>query len=58
MEKTDQWPEHSLGIRGVWLVGRGRDYFSAYSKDGVEGIAYSNSCGSGVIAVRTEEVAK
>lgn len=44
--------EHKMGISGVWLVGRGRDYFKPFS-DGFAfcGVECFNSCGSFVLAI-------
>ena len=43
--------EHTLGISGVWLVGRSADWFKAYEDEVFKGIAVSNSCGSCVVCV-------
>jgi len=43
--------DNNLGICGVWLVGNSRDYFTAYEKDNLKGIAVSNCCGSFVVAI-------
>lgn len=40
-----------LGIHGLWFVGGGRDYLTAYEADGFRGIEVSNACGRFVIAV-------
>ena len=42
---------YSLGINGVWFVGRSRDYFNIYDKDGFVGYEVHNSCGSFVVAI-------
>lgn len=42
---------HTLGIAGVWLVGRSRDYFNSFDSDGFKGIEVYNSCGNFVIAI-------
>lgn len=45
-------PDHDLGVQGVWLVGGGgRDYFYHHETETHVGIEYSNSCGSGEIAI-------
>lgn len=44
--------EHTCGVQGVWLVGRGRDYVTAFEKNGLKGFEVSNSCGSFVVAVQ------
>lgn len=45
--------EHKLNISGLWLVGH-RDYFENYDDGIYTGIAYSNCCGSGVVAIKKE----
>ena len=54
-ELTERSNNHTLGIAGVWLVGRSRDYFTAYEKDGFRGIEVYNSCGSFVVATREQD---
>lgn len=44
-----------LGIDGVWLVGHGRDWYSAFEADGMTGIHVTNCCGSFTVAVATAE---
>ena len=44
-------PENTLGFAGLWLVGGGRDYFSAYEKNGFKGIEVYNSCGSSIVVI-------
>lgn len=39
-KKTNNAPEHTLGITGVWLVGHGGDYF----KKIVNGFEVQNCC--------------
>lgn len=51
IEFTNEHTEHSLYIKGLWLVNRGRDYFSTYEDDMFKGIEVSNSCGCSVLAV-------
>lgn len=43
---------NTLGISGVWLVNGCRNYFTAYSNDGLEGIEVTNCCGNFIVAVR------
>lgn len=50
-EMTDKWPEHSLGVNGLWLVGNSRDYFTPYDDGQYAGIEVSNCCGHQIIAV-------
>ena len=45
MQDSEEWPEHNLGIKGIWLVNGGRDYFSKFEENGMVGIKYFNSCG-------------
>lgn len=44
---------HTCGVRGVWLVGRSRDWFQPFNKDGFTGIEVSNCCGNYVVAIPT-----
>lgn len=44
--------EHTLGIRGAWLVLGSRDYFKAYEEEGFKGIEVYNCCGSFILATR------
>lgn len=44
--------EHTLGIKGAWLVGQSRDYFSQYDDGVFTGYDASNSCGHFIIAVK------
>ena len=43
--------ENTLGINGVWLVGRSRDYFSHYEDEVFRGIKVYNCCGSFIVGV-------
>lgn len=45
-----EFPENSLGIQGLWLVGGGRDYFNLVTTSLFEGIEVYNCCGSCIIA--------
>lgn len=49
---ADHIHENNLGIQGVWLVGGSRDYFTAYEKDGIQGIDVYNCCGHFVVGVK------
>jgi hypothetical protein len=49
--EPSHYAEHTLGINGVWLVGRSRDYVSAFSEGGLTGYEVTNSCGSFIVAV-------
>jgi len=50
--EPDGHVENTLGIKGVWLVGGGRDFFTHYEKDGIIGIEVYNCCGSFIVGVR------
>lgn len=54
VQATTRLMEHSYGIAGVWLVGGGRDYFTAYEKDGMVGMTISNCCGSCTLVIPAE----
>lgn len=43
---------HTLGVKGIWLVGSSGNYFKPYSEDGFEGICVSNCCGHFIVAIR------
>jgi len=45
VEATTDHASHTLGVKGVWLVGNSRDYFQAYNDGEFSGIAVSNCCG-------------
>lgn len=47
--------DYTLGIKGVWLVGGGRDYFREYNDPDFTGIETTNCCGCFVLAVRNEK---
>lgn len=51
-QMTTDHDEHTFGIRGVWCVGRSRDYFTKYSDDEFEGIEVSNCCGNFTVGVK------
>ena len=46
------YQDRTQGIAGAWFVGQSRDYFSAYSKDGLVGYEVYNACGSFILAVK------
>ena len=46
--------EHDFGIRCAWFVGNSRDYISVYDQDGFSGYRIVNSCGTFILAVKTE----
>ena len=39
-------------IKGVWLVGDGRDYFDYYEDKEYKGIRLFNSCGRSIVAIK------
>lgn len=49
---SDQTFSNNLGISGVWLVGRSRDYLTPFEGEGFKGFKVSNCCGSFEVAVR------
>lgn len=50
-EEEVRYPENSLGIKGVWVVGSSRDLINPFRKDGFEGYEIYNACGSFSIAI-------
>jgi hypothetical protein len=50
--EADRTFDNNLGIQGVWLVGTGGDYFTAYEQNGVKGIEVYNCCGQFVVGVK------
>jgi hypothetical protein len=48
--------ENTLGVKGVWLVGGGRNSFVPFSQGGVIGIQVYNCCGCFSVGVRAEVV--
>ena len=52
VEHDGEFAEHTLGLKGIWLVGSSRDYFSAYDDDNFTGIKVSNCCGYFEVGVR------
>ncbi len=51
-EVDEDHSKNTLGIKGAWFVNGGRDYFTAYEKDGLKGIEVANSCGYFTLAIR------
>ena len=49
---ADNTFRNNLGISGVWLVGRSRDYLTPFEGEGLKGFKVSNCCGSFEVAVR------
>lgn len=50
-ESYDFMKDNTLGIEGLWLVGRSNDYFEPYADDDYIGYKILNSCGSSIIAM-------
>jgi hypothetical protein len=50
-QAVEGFAEHTMGVGGIWLVGRGRDYFTRVDRDGFAGFNFSNCCGSGFVGV-------
>lgn len=50
IETTDIHMEHTYGIRNIWLVGSGRDYFETFTRDGMDCISIDNCCGVSILA--------
>lgn len=54
-EDSASWDnKYTLGVSGVWFVGRSRDYVNAINETGLTGYEVSNCCGSWAVAVATE----
>lgn len=51
-EQSERQEKYSLGIKGVWLVGGSRNFFSAYEEENFTGIEVYNCCGNFIIAIR------
>ena len=49
--KVNMEARNDFGIRGVWLVGDGGDFFQWYDRKGFKGIRVSNCCRDFVVAV-------
>jgi hypothetical protein len=47
--------QYTIGVKGVWLVGGGRDWFEHYETDTVIGIRGFNCCGSFTVAVAKQQ---
>jgi hypothetical protein len=52
IEYENKFDDHTLGIKGAWLVGQSRDYFTAYNDDEFSGIEVYNCCGKFILAVQ------
>ena len=51
--RTNDNERNTLGVQGAWFVGSSRDYFTAYSENGMTGYRVSNCCGSFILAVKS-----
>jgi hypothetical protein len=51
-EFGEQHSEHTLGLRGLWLVGGSRNYFDAYEDETFVGIEVCNCCGKSIVAIK------
>lgn len=51
-EPTSRDHDCTLGIDGNWMVGGGRDYFTAYEDAEFTGYEISNCCGHQILAIR------
>jgi hypothetical protein len=43
--------DHTLGIKGLWIVNGGGDRFREFDDGEFTGIEYYNACGHGILAV-------
>lgn len=50
--KTEGNLAYTLGIKGAWLVGSSRDYFTHFEDDTFVGIDVYNCCGRFILAVK------
>lgn len=50
-QEVNMEARNDFGIRGVWLVGGGGDFFQWYGLKGFKGIRVSNCCRDFVVAV-------
>jgi hypothetical protein len=51
--KDSSYHEATMGVSGAWFVRGGRDYFNQYNEDGFTGYRIFNSCGSFVLAIKS-----
>jgi hypothetical protein len=54
IERTSEHLERTFGIKGVWFVGDGRDWWTEYNDEEFTGWDIHNCCGSFVLAIRKE----
>ena len=51
IQETIQHIARTLGIKGAWLVGSSRDWFTKYEDERFVGIEVNNSCRNFIIAI-------
>lgn len=49
IKSVDLQRQNTLGIKGLWLVGSSRDYFTYFNNGTFEGIEVYNSCGCSMV---------
>lgn len=47
-----EFEKHTYGVKGVWIVGGGRDYITPFESNGLKGYDVYNCCGSFAVAVK------
>lgn len=52
VDNIDFNDSHSLGIRGLWLVGKSRNCFEEWEDKEYKGIEIYNCCGTSIIAIK------
>jgi len=52
VENVDFSKEYDFDIKGLWLVGSSRDYFTEFADDNYIGYKISNCCGVSIIAMK------
>ena len=52
VQKAENVYDNNLGMKGVWLVGGGRDIFDQYTEGDFNCIRVSNCCGTFVIGLK------
>lgn len=51
-ESTKYNLDYTLGIKNIWLVGRGDDYFDMFENNKFKGIEVTNAVGSFYVAIK------
>jgi hypothetical protein len=49
--RHDNVQRYTLGIKGAWFVGQGRDHFTPWADDNFIGYEIYNSCGQFILAM-------